>query len=344
MNILLVRPPNCKLLCGYTIPPVSLLYLSSSLKRAGNSVVIVDLFLHDNDTSETFVELSEKIKIHKPKIIGFTCQFNLQFKYIVSYCNYLKKHFPDIKTIVGGMHPTMFFRDILEKCSCIDYVCIGEGDISFVELCFVIEKGDFSKAVPGIASRGLSGGVQFVNRSKYVAELDDLPMPSWHDVPFEKYESDYSGWHNPKGIKFKFVSPMITSRGCPFSCNFCGLSPVMGRNYRYHSPRRVVDEIELLYNEYGSRYFLFLDDNFIIKKDRIIEICKEIVKRGLDINFSGPTGIHVASVDEDVVDALASAGFLHAGLAIEHGSDYIRNNIIGKALPREKNISVRKII
>jgi radical SAM superfamily enzyme YgiQ (UPF0313 family) len=117
----------------------------------------------------------------------------------------------------------------------------------------------------------------------------------------------------------------------------------MGRGFRYHSPKRVVDEVEMLHKQFGVNYFEFIDDNMGIKKSRLIDICNEIVKRKLDIQFTSLSGFHIPTLDREVIDALCTAGYLYAILPIEHGSDFIRNKIIGKNLSREKIFEVTNL-
>ena len=110
----------------------------------------------------------------------------------------------------------------------------------------------------------------------------------------------------------------------------------MGRKFRKRSPKRVVDEITHLHKEYDINYFGFIDDNVNLDKSHIIEICDEIVRRKLDIQFEPTCGLHLASMDDDVARALSMAGCVFARLPIEHGNDYIRNKVIGKNLKREQ--------
>jgi radical SAM superfamily enzyme YgiQ (UPF0313 family) len=114
----------------------------------------------------------------------------------------------------------------------------------------------------------------------------------------------------------------------------------MGKKLRYRSPKLVLDEIEYLHKVLGQNYFEFLDDNINVNKKHALSIFKGIVERKFDIQFSLNSGIHIASVDNELIDVMAEAGLVMIKLPIEHGNDFIRNIIIGKHLEREKIVSV----
>ena len=117
----------------------------------------------------------------------------------------------------------------------------------------------------------------------------------------------------------------------------------MGRGYRTHSPERVVDEIEQLYSVYGINYFGFVDDNLTLNKKHIVSICDQIVRRRMNIQFESFNGYNIASMDEEIVAAMCEAGCVYVIMPIEHGSDDIRNAIIGKKLSREKIYTCAKL-
>jgi magnesium-protoporphyrin IX monomethyl ester (oxidative) cyclase len=111
---------------------------------------------------------------------------------------------------------------------------------------------------------------------------------------------------------------------------------VGGTKFRSRTAEHVVAEIEHLYTTHGVTHFSFMDDNVSLNKKRTIEICAGIVRRDLRIQFETPNGLYVNSLDPHVIDALASAGWVRGALAIESGSDYIRNTIMKKNLSEEK--------
>ncbi len=342
MKCLLISPPYPNLDgVRRLFPPVSLLYLAASLRKFGHEPIILDIgTLVCQEPMEVIIE---KIRENEPQVVGLTCLISSAFPFIRKASTRIKELFPNIRIVIGGMHPTLFAKEILENCPAIDYIAIGEADFSLIKLVELLVDDKPNFIAPGMAQRTQDGKIIITERLPFVKDIDELPMPSWEDISIIDYKFDYSKWYNPKGHKFDVVAPVLTSRSCPFDCNFCAFNTLMGRGFRYHSPKRVVDEIEILHNKFGINYFEFIDDNISIKKARLIEICNEIIRRKLDIQFTSLSGFHISTVDEEVVDALCAAGFLHAIIPIEHGSDFMRDKVIGKKISRKKIFEVTKL-
>jgi magnesium-protoporphyrin IX monomethyl ester (oxidative) cyclase len=117
-----------------------------------------------------------------------------------------------------------------------------------------------------------------------------------------------------------------------------------GTKFRPRSARNVVDEIEYLYKKYNHRYFSFVDDNLTFNKARTLDICNEIIYRGLDIQFDTPNGLSIKHLDKEAMDGLVKAGLIRVCVAPESGSDFIRNKVIRKGLSRNEIYSFFDII
>ncbi|UCG54863.1 MAG: radical SAM protein [Dehalococcoidia bacterium] len=349
MRTLLINPPTPQFIVNkeYYIPS-SLLYLAAALQKAGKNVKILDLNTYEAEYSDTSRAFFEKIMIsyihdYQPSLIGIGCLFCGQFPAVLSFSKKIKEESKEIKIAIGGIHPTTYPTEILANCPSIDFVALGEGEITMVELVDSLESGreDFNK-IDGIAYR--SNGEIIVNQKiSFIENLDELPFPAYDLINLEDYYHDTSHWHNPKNLPINASIPIISSRSCPNRCNFCSMFMVMGPRWRYRSPENVVDEIEYLYNKYNHQHFSFMDDNITLNKARTLEMCNQIVKRRLNIQFEIPNGLSIRTLDKDVLDALISAGLVRVALGIESGSDYIRNEIIGKRLSREKIFEVVRL-
>jgi radical SAM superfamily enzyme YgiQ (UPF0313 family) len=335
----------------YKVPP-SVLYLAAYLKHAGEEVTVLDLNIYkpwekncDHPEDECFEILLSAIEETKPQLIGFGCIFSGFFPIVWKFSSFVKERFPGIKIVTGGMHPTIFAKEILQHCPVIDYIVIGEGEKQLLELvtCLKNDIPDVSTIENGFAYKN---GEQVIVKQQltFIDHLDDIPFPAYELVDFSKYEFDTSRWVNPKKLKFKVSVPIISSRSCPNQCNFCSMFLVMGKKFRYRSAKNVVDEIELLYRENGINHFNFMDDNFTFMKQRTLDICNEIVRRNLNIQFETLGGLMGSKIDQDIVDALAGAGWVRGAIAIESGSDYIRNIVMGKKLTREKIFEIIELV
>jgi len=342
MNILLIACPKLEWMQDSkgTIP-VSLLYLAAMLRQAGFSAKLLDLSVIEPDPEvdpfdSLMQEINNAVSAIGPAIIGFNCFVSQHLPFIMRVSQQLRKTLPKVHITLGGAHPSIFYKDILANCSEFDSVIVGEGEEQIVALANCVKKkiNDFDH-IHSFAYR-INGTVAYNQRNGYISNLDQLPDAAWDIINFPDYYSDHSSWHNPKKHDIRISAPIITSRSCPFSCNFCACHKTMGRGFRKRSPKRVVGEIEHLHREYGINYFGFIDDNVNLDKSHVMEICEEILRRQLDIQLEPTCGLHLASMDNDIAMALAKAGCVFARLPIEHGNEYIRNKIIGKNLNREQ--------
>jgi anaerobic magnesium-protoporphyrin IX monomethyl ester cyclase len=330
-------------------PPLGVLALAAVLRqRCGITPELLDLNLIDHapgqDPHDAYIEaITEKCAdADHNTLIGFSCLTTTHFPFMRKAAALVKSFNPESLTCIGGVHATLFIEDIMKNCPELDFIVSGEGEEQIVTLAKYLENRDFEllKNQQAIGWRSQDGSIIINPRISYIQNLDTLPMPAWDLVAFKMYYRDHSNWRNPKGHDIKISIPLMTTRSCPYDCNFCSAHSIMGRGFRKRSPHNVVDEIEYHVNEFGHNYFGFSDDNLTLHKNHIMEICNEIQRRKLDIQFESFNGYNLASLDEEIIDALVKSGCVYVILPIEHGNDYIRNRIIGKKLPREKIFDV----
>ena len=349
VKVLLINPSTIDEVVNKEFtPPLSLLYLGAALLKNGFETQILDINLYkpwkqDNESGYVKEIILNRIREYNPGLIGFGCLFSGQFPFVVRHSENIRNNF-DVPIVVGGMHSTIFYQDILMKCPYIDYVVIGEGEETIVNLANSIQKEvPLSPAVPGIAYRK-KGKVIVNSKQGYIKKLDTIPFPAHELINLEDYYHNTDNWHNPKGLKFKMTMPILASRSCPMKCNFCSMRLVMGDIIRYRTPKNIVDELEMLFNKYSLNRFSFWDDNLNINKKQIIAINDEIIKRNLNIQYETPNGLGIRTLDEEIIDSMVEGGWVRGAIAIESGSDYIRNKVIGKKLTKEKIIEVLKLL
>jgi magnesium-protoporphyrin IX monomethyl ester (oxidative) cyclase len=350
MKILFVNPPVPQDYYNKEVYlPSSLLYLSAVLQKNGEEIKILDLKCpkyanQDNPQKHYEDVLIDTISSFQPELIGFGCLFSGNFPELLKLSIVSKKKFDKIPIIIGGIHPTIYAKEILTNCPSIDYIILGEGEESIVQFINTIKTNcpDFEK-IDGFAYR-MNGRVVVNPKKHFIEDSDTIPFPAYNLIDLKDYYVDTSNWHNPKKLPINTSVPIISSRSCPNRCNFCSMFLAMGPRWRPRSPKNVVDEIEHVYHKYNHRHFAFMDDNFSLNKSRVLEICNQIIERNLDIQFETPNGLAIATLDEEVLDALVSAGMVRTYLAIESGSDFIRNKIMRKNLRREKIYEIVKLI
>jgi len=195
-----------------------------------------------------------------------------------------------------------------------DYCIIGEGEYRLEKLLDAIR----NKKEPyfdGIMFRK-DGKVALIDKKEWINDLDALPFPAWELFPLKNYWMiGYA--HGP--VQSKYL-PLLTSRGCPYGCKYCVVPETNARRWRMRSPKHVVDEIEHWVNTLGVKEFHWEDLNPTVRKDRIVEICKEIINRKVKITWKIVAGTKVETMDKDTITWMAKAGCNYISISPESGS------------------------
>ncbi len=313
-NILLINPKSPDFLNYNNVGfPISLLYLASVLNKIGKRVIIVDYGVGDQ-IPKNFI----------PDLIGITCLFSGRLPETLRLSKKLKQKY-NCPIILGGIHPTIFAKDILKNHSDVDYICLGEGE----DLICQLTEDRKMEEINGLVYRHDNRII--ANHKTYIVELDKIPFSNYSMINLQKYHYDTEHFKFPRQSKI-LPFPIVSSRSCPNRCNFCAMFHTHGPKWRPRSAKNVVDEIEFLHKTYNQRYFLFIDDNLTFSKKRTKQIAQKIIDRKLDIKFDTPNGVSIKTLDEETLDLLVQAGLEGICVAPESGSDYIRNKVIGKKL------------
>jgi magnesium-protoporphyrin IX monomethyl ester (oxidative) cyclase len=314
--------------------PMGLLSLASVLHSNEIEVKIFDCALYSEKNKD--YNIIDIVNEFGPDIIGIGCTFSGAFPHLKIIASQIKSHFSNIPIVIGGMHATIFSEIILKKYTYIDYIVIGEGENTFLELVKCIrDKKSLPSSLNGIAFRD-KNNITLIPKKTYEENLDSLPFTNYDLIDVNSYEIDTSNWYSPKNLKISTPYTIISSRSCPIKCNFCSMHLIHGPKIRYRSANNVLDEIEQLNYKYNANYFHFMDDNLTFNKQRILDICNGIKKRNLNIQFDTPNGISINKLDEEVISAMVDAGLVYTALGIESGSEYIRNKIMKKGLSNDK--------
>lgn len=277
-------------------PPASLGYLSQYLLAKDLDYDVLDMTL-----GYSYGDLKKTVRRKKPGLIGASL-FTFQYQRSYDYLNRIKKDFPDIMTIVGGPHASILKEEILNEAPGIDFSVTGEGEEALAELML----GKELEEIKGLSFRK-DGKPCFNGPGLFTRELDRIPFPR-----FEKFEVSR---YREKRI------PLISSRGCPYSCIFCTTPRICGKQVRFRSPENLLAEVEY-WTQRGIRTFPIMDDNFIIWKARVMEFCSLIKEKGLkDINFFCPSGVRADCVSKDLFLAMKEAGFTELSFGVEVGND-----------------------
>ena len=258
MDILLV---NTRFNGQAEIPPLGLLYIAAPLCAAGYTVEILDLDL-PADSKAGPAELAAVIQDGRPRILGVTALSN-SFAAAREVCRIAKAMAPDMLTVLGGIHGTILYGDILQTCEEIEIVVRGEGDRSFPELCRAFLSGAPLSGIAGISFRRDGNTVHNPDRDPE-PDLDALPMPVHHLVDGSRYPT----------------RSISSSRGCPHRCSFCSIRSLYRGKIRRRSVASLTAEISALRAQ-GARRIMFTDDNFTTDERRVREFCAAVVAAGL---------------------------------------------------------------
>jgi anaerobic magnesium-protoporphyrin IX monomethyl ester cyclase len=313
-NVILIRPEMGRALKGNTNqvnPPIGLGYLAAYLERAGYHVDILDLANRQIST-DTLIAF---IKRRNPILVGISA-LTAYYMRMKELAITLRAALKDLILVLGGVHPSSLPQHAIQECDA-NFIVIGEGEQTLLELTKALEsrESDYSR-IKGITYRQ-DGIVMTTDPRELIEDIDSLPMPAWHKINPNKYPK------NPHGVLLKYleVAPIVSSRGCPFTCMYCASCQFWGQRIRFRSVKSVVDEIQYLHETYGIREIHFWDDNITLKRDHIINLCKEIIRRGLNkIAFSAPNGVRVDTLDETILRWMKAAGFYSMTFAVESGS------------------------
>ncbi|OGE36494.1 hypothetical protein A3A14_00980 [Candidatus Daviesbacteria bacterium RIFCSPLOWO2_01_FULL_43_38] len=348
VKILLVNPPFDYYSRHLLIKePLSLGYLAAYLRKFGYSVSILDGVAGETTPvgkkwhyGLRNSDISVKIKEFKPDIVGITCSFSLRFDATLNIAKLVKSIDKNIITVVGGTHPTIFPEETT-KYKEVDYVIIGEGEESFLQLVKKIESGKNSSRiiVDGCAYKK-NGGICLNNKTSFIKNLDTLPFPARDLIPMEFYMNRGTILY---GLGKRRAACILTSRSCPGKCTFCSMYLTQGSVFRSRSALSVYEEMEELVKKYHAEEIFILDDNFTFDKGRVITLCKLILRKKLKFRWNTPNGVRADRLDAELLTMMKRAGCVNICIGIEAGNHEIRNEVIKKGLSEEKIYKTLKI-
>ena len=306
--------------------PFFLAYTAAVLQKKGYQV-IVDDGVAVNETEE---QLLNKVKKEKPQILLFEIT-TPTVDYDLDLVKKIKRNSPKTIICLAGTHASVFPGEILKKSPAVDYIFLGEYELTFADFVGNLSKKKSLKNLNGIAFR--NNRQIIINDSKAIDPLDNLPFPARDLFPSNDNPNPSLYWDG--FCQYKPSVQMHASRGCPFRCNFCLWNQVIYKNgkYRFFSAQRVVDEMEDVVGRFSAKEIYFDDDTFTADKKQVLRICNEINKRDLRVYWSAMGDAMIT--DEEMVKAMAKAGCIGIKFGVESGSKEILKKI-GKPIDFEK--------
>lgn len=310
VKILLIKPPLPQI-TGIN-PSLGLGYLGAVLKKEGFIVKLIDAPALNFKQSNILKE----VKKFKPDFIGLTST-TAEMPQTLRLANAIKKIDKKTPLLVGGAHPTAMPIETI-KNKCFDVAVIGEGERTIIELIESFLSNKELENIKGIAYRK-NRKIIITAPRPYIQDLDCLPYPAFDLLPpLENYHS------SPGSYKSLPIGTIITGRGCPFKCTFCARG-VFGNEVRLRSAKNIVDEMEILVKKFGAKEIRVWDDTFNVKPQRVVEICKEILRRKLKFTWTCLCRINFA--EEKMLELMKKAGCWQVSYGVESGNQEVLNKI-----------------
>lgn len=296
--------------------PLGIAMVAAFVREAGHSVAIVDAEAGFLTPEQTMIEVEK----YDPELLGISA-FTTKMTAAGRTLKLVKEQMPHVKTVVGGHHPSVVPERTLRE-EAADFVVKGEGYYPTLALLQELKKTKPNFNIEGVWY--LKNGKVIDNgRAQGIKNLDELPFAAWDLLPMEKYRAHH--WQTwDYGLDQTHFAVLHTSLGCPFDCDYCSVNVVYGRNAtRYRGIAHVVDEMELLVNEYGIKHLEIIDDTFTINPKRVEALCDEIIARGLGNKLNMWCFARTNTVKPELMQKMKRAGFNWVFMGFESGNDMV---------------------
>lgn len=328
--------------------PVGLACIAGFLRERGVDVAVVDALAlgwrNRYEQGEGMigfglqpVELAERVARSAPDMVCISCMFTSQSENLYQTAGAIKQLLPDVPVVAGGAHCSCMPRETL-SCRDIDFVVVGEGEHTVLELAEHVSGVKRLDEVRGVYFRDAEGLPVFSGVREPLENLDELPMPAYELFPMEEYFESAGAGLAPRSAVDKRWMSVITSRGCPYNCNFCSVHLASSRRWRARSPGLVVDEIEYLHREYGVEHIFFEDDNLTLDAGRAEELFSELIARNIDVTWETPNGIRADRLTKSLVGVMKRSGCTSLTIAVESGDQEFLQRVI------RKNLDLRRLL
>jgi len=308
---------------------LGLAYIAAYLRKNGLSVDILDANMHEWTSKKIITE----VDITQYSFCGIGVSSHLLLNETLKISKEIKSINPACHMTIGGHFATFQAQRILENGLNIDSVVMRDGEKTMLDLIKNLSWTKNLENILGLCFRDKSGNIKINNSRPLIQELDSLPWPARDTLLYLK-EMSHS-----------WPTQISSSRGCYGSCTYCDMSNFYRRSWRARSAKDVVDEIEYLNKEYGSRVFRFSDDEFIGPKPRgpkrAREIALEILKRNLAVELM--IDARAQAIDRELFSLLKDAGVIDCLVGVESGVDRILK-LYNKGMTTKDNLKAIQVL
>jgi radical SAM superfamily enzyme YgiQ (UPF0313 family) len=313
-RVLLIVPPEPLLKdlkqSGSKWPRIGLAYVAAYLRQHGADVQVLDCKAQDLDQAGA----AGRIAQIQPDFVGIG-PFTEEIHEAYRVCQAAKRINPRIVTVFGGPHASALPERTLRECPDLDVVVCGEGEATMLDLV----NGVDAAHVKGAACRR-DGQVVVNGPREQIEDVDSLPYPAWDLFPLDAYRGILTLHLREKINRPALELPILSARGCPYRCNFCYKTYGGLRN---RDPIKIVDELEYDMGTFGASEFFFVEGTFAADRRQGLQICDEIVRRGLASRIRWIVETRVNVVSEELLARMKEAGCRQVEFGVETGDEEI---------------------
>jgi len=336
-KVLFVEPPKDYwfVMGEYLPPPYGILQLAAFLESKNKDVEIE--VLDCQAQSLDWKALEKRIESFDPDIVASSALATCNTYVAVRTLETAKRVKPNVLTVAGGQHFTATAQESLETYPEIDVIVRGEGEQTFVELVQATSRNSPFSRIKGISFRH-NGKILHNPPQSLIENLDDLPFPAYHFVENVLHKYHFTAMAGPK-TRYALVEG---SRGCLHRCTFCTQWRHWEGRWRGKSPKRIADEFEFCYENYGSRFLWLTDDNFGLGR-RAEELGEEIIRRGIsdDIMWFMQARCDDVSKHSDVLPKMRKSGLRWVLLGVESHSSSTLQKFNKKTKPEYAKVAIK---
>jgi anaerobic magnesium-protoporphyrin IX monomethyl ester cyclase len=302
MNVLLVSPPSgfSYSSIGIRRPPLGLAYIAAVIKDH-HDVRVIDF----NVEKESW----KRYQYGAFDVVGISVD-TTRYPVAAGIARLAKEQGATV--VMGGPHVSFLDAEALES-GVVDYVVRNEGEYSFLSLLEFLSNRTPFERLKGISCRR-NGEIRRTPDAPFIRDLDSLPLPARELLPLRMYNEKMNG---------RLTTTLITSRGCPFKCDFCSSSQFFGVRWRARSVESIIEEIELLHDRYGYRALSFVEDNFTLDPDRAVGLSAAMIRKGWKLLWGAWSRVDSIVRNPRMIETMARAGFRWTFLGFESGNQEV---------------------
>ncbi len=335
MRVLLVTPPYHAgvVESAGSWPHLGFIYIAGEVRRAGHEVNIYDAMSEEH----TLEEIRQRIRDYRPDLVGVSAKTPALYA-ALAVARTAKEELPEVVTVLGGIHPTFCYRELLLGYPEVDLIVRGEGEETFPELLAILDRhrngsSPFLAAVRGIAFRE-GGEVVATPPRPFLHDLDQL-TPAWDLVRWSDYRLHF--------VPGSRVATVSSSRGCSNQCSFCSQQKFWQRTHRCRRPEPFLAELELLHQRYGVNYVMLTDEYPTRDRARWEAILDGLIERRLPVRLLIETCVADILRDADLLEKYREAGVWHIYVGVE-GTHQERLDLFKKNIQSQQSREAIRLI